>query len=130
LSTQQPTSRQGEPDRSPAYLFDVLWESLADVLGTAAAATVLRLALKRVSANGAGPAPEVMIERKDLEYHYRVPESWRFPSDEASLQALRALGRELGALLAELTGPVLVRRLERFAPFREHDILFRKDTER
>jgi hypothetical protein len=130
VSARPSASAAGEPQRSAASLFDLLWESLADVLGTAAAATILRLALKRVAANGAGPAPEVLIERKDLEYHYRVPESWRFPGDEAPLQALRALGRELGTLLVELTGPVVVRGLERIDPFHDHHIHFRKDTGR
>jgi hypothetical protein len=132
LSTHPMSSRAAQPDPSAACLFDLLWESLADVLGTAATATVLRRALQQVASNGAGPTPEVVIERKNLEYHYRVPESWQLPGDEASHQTLRALGRALGALLTELTGPVLVRRLERLAPFQERGIVFnsfnRKDA--
>jgi hypothetical protein len=112
------------PGSSAAQLFDLLWESLADVLGTAAAATVLRQAVKRVAAEGNGLAPDVVIVRQDLEYHYRVPDHWRIPADEASLEALRALARELGALLAGLTGPVLVRHLERLDPLRERGITF------
>ena len=111
-------------EQSAADLFALVWESLADIIGTAATATVFRQALRGLASDGAGSATGIVIERQDLDYRYRVPESWRHPADAESLQAFRVVAREVGALLAKLTGPVLVSHLERMAPFRERGILF------
>lgn len=108
---------------SAAELFDLLWESLADVLGTAATATLLRRAIKAAASRI--PSPEsVTVARKDLDYEYRLPETWKQPGNEEALSALRIVAAELRVLLVELTGPVVVRRLGRLAPLREHGIDF------
>ena len=108
---------------SAAELFELLWESLADVLGTAAAATLLRRAIKR-AASQVSSGELVIVVRNGPDYEYRLPETWRQPGNEEALSALRAVVAELRLLLIELTGPVVVRRLARMAPFRKLGIDF------
>lgn len=94
-----------------AMLFDRLWSTLADVLGTPAAAVLLRRALKRAVV----AAPELgglAIRREDLGYGYTLPVAWEADAPEP-MASLRALVIELRPLLVELTGPVVVRRLAR-----------------
>ena len=113
----------GEDASSAAELFELLWESLADVLGTAAAATLLRRALKRAAAH-ISSAELVIVVRNGPDYEYRLPETWRQPGNEEALNALRGVAVELRMLLIELTGPVVVRRLARLASFRKLGIDF------
>ena len=108
---------------SAAELFDLLWESLADVLGTAATATLLRRAIKRASSQTSWSEP-VIVARNGPDYEYRLPETWRQPGNEEALSALRVVAAELRRLLIELTGPVVVRRLVRLASFRKLGIDF------
>jgi hypothetical protein len=108
---------------SAAELFDLLWESLADVLGTAATATLLRRAIKRASSQPPWPEP-VIVTRNGPDYEYRLPETWKQPGNEEALSALRVVAVELRTLLIELTGPVVVRRLVRLASFRKLGIDF------
>jgi hypothetical protein len=87
----------------------LVWLALSEILGTAAAASLLRRAAQRAAA----ACPELAgldITRVSLEYHYRVPDSW---NQRAAVppQALFELVRELWKLLVELTGPVVVGRL-------------------
>src|SRR2546428_7572384 len=103
LGSSQPTT---------AELFDLLWESLAELLGTAATATLVRRATKRVAAE-APASPMVSVTRNTVTYEYEVPESWRRAADPDALRVLRAFARELGVLLIRLTGSVVVERLER-----------------
>ena len=117
-----------EPETtSAAALFDLLWESLADVLGTAASATLLRRAIKQAVARTAWPEP-VIVTRNGLDYEYRVPETWTHGCSEEALGALRVVAAELRVLLVELTGPVVVRRLARLAPLRERGIDFSEEV--
>jgi len=116
-------SRSDRDATSPAELFDLLWESLADVLGTAATATLLRRAIKRAASHTSWSEP-VIVTKNGLDYEYRLPETWKQPGSEAALGALRVVAAELRVLLVELTGPVVVRRLGRLAPFRERGIDF------
>ena len=113
----------GEDASSAAELFELLWESLADVLGTAAAATLLRRAIKRAAGHISSAEPVVVI-RHGPDYEYRLPETWRQPGNEEALTALRVVVVELRMLLIELTGPVVVRRLARLASFRKLGIDF------
>ena len=111
-------------DGAPAAeLFDLLWETLADVLGTAATATLLRRAIKQAASQTSWSEP-VIVSRNGLDYQYRLPEAWKEPDNEAACDAMRAVVAELRGLLVELTGPVVVRRLGRLAPFREWGIDF------
>lgn len=106
-------ARTGDSD---ADLFGLLWESLADVLGTAATATLLRRAARR--ALPTSPAlVELTIARDDLEYRYKLPLAWNARGIGAPL-ALRALVGELWPLLVEMTGQVVVRHLEKIPGLR------------
>ena len=93
------------------------------MLGTAAAATLLRRAIKQAVSKTSWSDPVVVI-RSGLDYEYRLPEAWKQPGNEKAIGELRVVASELRALLVELTGPVVVRRLARLAPFREHGIDF------
>ena len=64
------------------------------------------------------------MARNGLDYEYRLVETWKQPDNEAALDDLRALARELRVLLVELTGAVVVRRLARLAPFKKVGIDF------
>jgi hypothetical protein len=121
---REPQPGDGPEGITPAVLFALIWDTLADVLGTAAAATLLRRAARRASAHGP-MLGSVAITREGLSYGYRLPDAWRRADSANALSALDALVRELCPLLVELTGPVLVRRLDRLAPFRERGIRFR-----
>ncbi len=116
-------SRSDQDATSAGELFDLLWESLADVLGTAATATLLRRAIKRAASQTSWSEP-VIVARTGLDYEYRLPETWKQAGDEEALGALRVVAAELRVLLVELTGPVVVRRLGRLASFRKLGIDF------
>jgi hypothetical protein len=116
-------SHSDQDATSAAELFDLLWESLADVLGTAATATLVRRAIKRATSQTSWSEP-VVVARNGLDYEYRLPATWTQPGNEEAVGALRVVAAELRVLLVELTGPVVVRRLGRLAPFRELGIDF------
>jgi hypothetical protein len=116
-------SHHDQDGTTAAELFDLLWESLADVLGTAATATLVRRAIK-AAASKTSWSESVTVARKGLDYEYRLPETWKQPGNEEALSALRVVAAELRVLLVELTGPVVVRRLARLAALRERGIDF------
>lgn len=121
ILNQRGTSTQaGMP--SAARLFDLVWDSLADLMGTATVATLMRRALGRASARRQDLS-ELKIVKKDLEYTYELPESWQTDCDGEPGKALKDLIAELCPLLVQLTGPVAVRRLERIALLKECNIL-------
>ena len=100
---------------SAAALF-MLWESLADVLGTAATATQLKRAARRAAARG----PELaglVIQRDGLLYGYTLPPAWNHKSE--GTPALREVVTELRPILIELTGQVVIRHLDQFLELRE-----------
>lgn len=109
---------------SAARLFSLLWESLADILGTAATATLLRRAIKLAAFETSSTEPPITVARNGLDYEYRLAETWTQPGNEAALDDLRVIARELRVLLVELTGAVVVRRLARLAPFKKVGIDF------
>jgi hypothetical protein len=93
-------------------LFDLLWGALADVLGTAATAVLLRRAAKRATARD--PAlQKLLIQREATGYKYTVPSDWQEHGNRAPEAELCELVRELRPLLLELTGSVVIQRLER-----------------
>ncbi len=95
---------------SPSEIFDVLWAALVEILGSPATATLLRRSAKR----RLGDFPELgelAITRKGFEYAYTVPPDWKH-ANERSNAALQALIQNLYSLLFELTGPVVLHRLE------------------
>jgi hypothetical protein len=106
---------------STADLFAVLWRALADILGTAAAATLLRRAAQRALPRSAELAG-LSIARENLEYRYTVPSVWNDPAPDPP-QALCELARELWTLLMNLTGTIVVNRLARISELRDHGIV-------
>jgi hypothetical protein len=120
-------ARSDQDASSAAKLFELLWESLADVLGTAATATLLRRAVKRAESQISWPEP-FTVARNGLDYEYRLPETWKDPGNEEAIGSLRVVAAELRLLLIELTGPVVVRRLARLAPFRKLGIDFSEEA--
>jgi len=116
-------SHRDQDATSAAELFDLLWESLADILGTAATATLLRRALKHAASQTPCSEP-VSVVRKGLDYEYHLPETWKQPDNEEAFGAIRLVAAELRVLLVELTGPVVVGRLGRLVAFRKLGIDF------
>lgn len=114
---------------SAADLFDLLWETLADMLGTAAAATLLRRAIARAAVRTAGSEP-VVVTREGLDYTYRVPETWRTAGNDEAVDALRIVAAELRTILVELTGPVVITRLGHLEVFRKWGIDFGTEERR
>jgi hypothetical protein len=106
---------------SSSHLFVVLWEALADMLGAAAAATLLRRAAQR-AATRLPELTELTITRQSLEYHYRVPASWK-GSGPVPTDGIRELARELWKLLTDLTGGVVTGRLEQIPSLRGRGII-------
>jgi hypothetical protein len=106
---------------SSADLFGMLWCGLADILGTAAAATLLRRAAQRALPRWPELAA-LCIVRERLEYRYSLPASWEDPASQLPA-ALSAVARELWPLLVDLTGSVVVQRLEQIPELRDHGIL-------
>jgi hypothetical protein len=90
-----------------AEAFALLWTALNDVLGSAATSAVLRRSLKHAS--GELPLLEGLDIRRDgFEYRYSLSSAWA-AHDASSLEPLFA---QLAPLLVELTGPVIIKRLE------------------
>jgi hypothetical protein len=107
------SDRQGEVGLTAAELFQLLWDELSGVLGTAATAALLRRAVKR-AARSEPALSGLVIERKGLEYAFSLPPSWTSDRTATAPAQLGALVRgELRPLLAELTGPVVIQRLGR-----------------
>lgn len=104
-------------DLTPARLFELVWESMADILGTAATAALLGRAASRAALRG------LDISREGLVYRYRLPESWHRAGDPDALSLLRALANELAPLLQTMSGPVVARRLGQVAPLRQAGIV-------
>ena len=117
----QPSDDAAHAELSGAGLFALLWDSLADVLGTAATATLLRRAARRAVPRSPELA-ELAISRDNLEYRYTLPSAWK-GREEGTLIALRELVGELRPLLVEMTGQVVIRHLERIPELRERGIL-------
>ena len=104
-----------------AALFKLIWDSVADVLGTTAAATLLRRAAQRATPRSP-ELGEFAILRTDAGYTYTLPRALVGKLEHTPV-ALRELVGELRPLLAELTGQVVVRRIDQIPGLRERGIL-------
>lgn len=91
-------------------LFAALWGGMTDMLGPTATAVLMRRSVNRVAARHPG-VRDVAIVRHDFEYTYELPPSWTTSTPE-SMAAFHDIVRELWPLLQQLTGPVVVRRLQ------------------
>jgi hypothetical protein len=114
-----PIREDGDP--SAAALFTVLWEALADLLGNAAAAALLRRAARRATPDSP-ELGELAILREGMEYRYALPPAWH-DKTTGTYRALQNLVGELMPILADLTGPVAVRHLARVREVRERGII-------
>ncbi|ACL66709.1 GAF sensor signal transduction histidine kinase [Anaeromyxobacter dehalogenans 2CP-1] len=98
---------------SAAELFQRLWDEVADLVGSAATAALLRRALKRA----AEKQPElaaVVLRREGLGYAWVLPGAWHDPARREAVEQLRRLVREdLHPSFRELAGLVIARRLAR-----------------
>jgi hypothetical protein len=113
----------GGPAVTAATLFGIAWNVLTDVLGTAATSAIVR----RAAGRAAEESPELVglvIVREDLQYRYTLPAAWS-QSGERGPPALRTLVREIGRLLGELTGTVVIRRLEQVPELRGRGLIWR-----
>ncbi len=120
----------GSPARhSAADVFVLLWNTLSNILGTTATATLIARALK-----GAMPSTpalaEVSIATRRFTYHYQLPHSWRAPDNADALAAVNRLLEELVPLLTALTGQVVVRQLARLEPLALNRMLFKQEPPR
>lgn len=108
-------------DCTAAELFDALWRSMVDMLGPTATATLIERSAGRATAKRAG-LEHPTIFREQFSYRHRTPPSWA-ADNRAALIALTALVAELWPLLAELTGPIVLRRLREVAPLERCGVL-------
>lgn len=98
------------PAMSGRHVFAVLWTELYDLMGAAAAATLVRRAARRASTR-APDLEHLVVTREKFGYRCIAPPIWETDVDLES-RDVRALFRELRPLLVELTGPVVLRRLQ------------------
>ena len=109
----------GDPPLSSAALFALVWNAVADVLGTAAVAAIVR----RAAVSAAVEFPELgelVVKREQLEYRCTLPAAWSVATQtvDRNVRARRALFAEIGRLLVELTGTLVVNRLEQIPELR------------
>ena len=111
---------------SAAHLFVLLWDTLSNILGTAATATLIARAVKRRVPSTPGLA-ELLITTKNFSYEYRVPDTWCSPDNTDATAAFDRLLEELVPLLTTLTGHVVVRQLARLEPFAAKGLLVKQE---
>jgi hypothetical protein len=116
-------NRDGEDEVTAARLFAVMWDALTEVLGTAAVAAIVRRAVRR-TAPECPELRELVISREDLEYRYTLPPSWSHLATSRP-RALHLLVAEIGRLLAELTGTVVIQRLEEILELQAGGLVWR-----
>jgi hypothetical protein len=104
-----------------AALFKLIWDSVAEVLGTTATATLLRRAAQRAMARSP-ELGEFVVVRTDAGYTYTLPRALVGKLERTPV-ALRELVGELRPLLAEMTGQVVLRRIEQIPGLQERGIL-------
>src|SRR5205807_796161 len=119
LPSDRPNETRGRSSwgaPTPAELFAQLWEALADLLGTAATATLLRRAIQELG-DGRPDLRDLLIRRDGLAYTFSVPASWHDEREQGVL-ALRDMARALQPILVQLTGDIVLRRLGRIDALR------------
>jgi hypothetical protein len=119
----------GRSDIEPAAgaLFAIIWDSLTEVLGTAAVAAIVRRAAGRAAAQSP-ELVELAVVRADFQYRYSLPAAWSRQTERES-RALRVLVAEMGRLLVELTGTVVIHRLEQIPELRGRGLVWRTEGE-
>ena len=120
------TSPAERGEATASTLFRITWQSLVDIVGSGATATLLRRSVRRATAAGVD-FTGVVIEQRGIEPGYLLPEEWAKPSTK-SIETLRALTTQLRPLLVELTGPVLVARLNENPELRRAHLFADEET--
>lgn len=96
---------------STADVFAILWSTLVDVLGSAAAAALLRRAARRAR-DRLPELGELRIVRERWGYRYVAPVSWHTQRLEDTPELSDMVLSELCPILQDLTGSLVVRQLE------------------
>jgi hypothetical protein len=124
------TSHTADPSRpeagSAAHLFVLLWDTLSNILGTAATATLIARAIKRALPSTPALA-ELSITTRKFTYEYRLPACWPAADNAAATAAFDRLLEELVPLLTALTGHVVVRHMARLEPFSTKGLLVEEE---
>jgi hypothetical protein len=96
------------------------------MLGTAAAAAIVRRAAQRAAVQSPELA-ELIVRRDALAYRYTLPPAWSKTTQTAARGpgAFRPLVVEMGRLLVELTGSVVITRLEQVPELRDRGLVWR-----
>ncbi|MET0402429.1 MAG: hypothetical protein ABW123_08490 [Cystobacter sp.] len=113
MNASFPEGAPGAP--RPSALFALLWQTLSNLIGTPATATLLRRGIKR-AAQRRPQLAEVDISRAEHDYVFSLPRGWEAGEEEAR-EDLRALFVELHILARQLTGSVIIRRLTAMKEF-------------
>ena len=111
----------GTAELRGAALFKLIWDAVADVLGTTATATLLLRAARRATPRSP-VLGELTMLRTEAGYTYSLPRGLIGKLEHTPV-ALRELVGELRPLLAELTGQVVIRRIEQIPGLQERGIL-------
>src|SRR4030095_2665395 len=76
IANEIPGAREGgDGEIDAAALFAIVWDALAEVLGTAATAAIVRRAAGR-AATDSPELVDVVIRREKLDYRYALPHAW------------------------------------------------------
>lgn len=108
---------------SALELFEMIRDALTGVLGSAAAAALIRRAARRALADASHPTAleGLAVVLEGFDYRYEAPASWHQQGSEAALAALRYLVDEhLRPMVVELTGPVGARLLDPICELARH----------
>ena len=124
-----PTANGTSTRHSAADVFVLLWNTLSNILGTTATATLIARALKNALPSTPALA-EVSIATRRFTYHYQLPHSWRAPDNADATTAVNRLLEELVPLLTALTGPIVVRQLARLEPLGLNRALVKQEPPR
>ena len=111
MDDHQSIRDDGATSASPSTILTAVWESMAEVLGTAATATLLRRAAIR-AVERMPQLAKLEISRDNLIRYYKVPDTWRTAAEPNGFQELDALLEDMRPLLIRLTGQIVVRRID------------------
>ena len=92
--------------------FTLVWNAIADIVGTAATAALVRRAAKRASSRCPVLSQLTIHRNQGFTPDYTLPPSWtEAAASPAAIEEFQTLLDELLALLYQLTGAVVLRRL-------------------